>query len=140
MVMTESSPARDHGHMASEFGPVLVVDDDAQLQRTIQWLLEDEGLQVETASNGEEGLARSETMRPSLVILDLNLPALDGEAVAEGLRANYGSDLPIVIVSSDGMVGERARDIGAAAWLNKPFEIEELLAVIYRILGIQHQV
>ena len=132
--MAESAPERGR-NLEHSTGPVLVVDDDAQLQKTIRWLLEDEGLTVGIASNGEEGLVMAETARPSLVILDLNLPVMDGEGVADGLRATYGSDLPIIVVSSDSMVGERAKDIGATAWLSKPFEIEELLDTIYQVLG-----
>ncbi len=132
--MTEPTPARDRSSLVSIAGPVLVVDDDAQLQRTIQWLLEDEGYTVGTASNGEEGLAMAEEMRPSLVILDLNLPALDGEGVAEGLRALHGPDLPIIIVSSDRMLRERARGIGVSASISKPFEVEEFLAAVHRAL------
>ena len=56
---------------------------------------------------------------------------LDGEGVAEGLRALHGPDLPIIIVSSDRMLRERAKGIGVSASISKPFEIEELLAAVH---------
>jgi DNA-binding response OmpR family regulator len=133
--MTEETPARDHGGLSAAAGPILVVDDDTQLQRTIQWLLEDEGLTVETASNGEEALARAKRRRPALVILDLNLPALDGEGVVQGLRASNGSGVPILVISSDGQVEERAQEVGAYGWLSKPFEIEDLVTAVWQALA-----
>ncbi len=132
--MTEKGPKGDHGGLSATAGPILVVDDDAQLQRTIQWLLEDEGLTVETASNGEEALARAESLRPVLVILDLNLPALDGEGVVNGLRAARGGGVPIIVISSDSRVQQRAQTVGANSWLSKPFEIEDLVAVVWQAL------
>ncbi len=132
--MTGTEPAWEQGAPAKTTGPVLVVDDDAELQRTLQWLLEDEGYTVETASNGEEALALAHEWRPVLVILDLNLPALDGEGVAEGLRSLYGPGLPLIVVSSDGMLVDRAIGIGAATWLSKPFEIDDFVAAVHRVL------
>ena len=133
--MTEGRLAWDPGGAVTNLGPILIVDDDAQLQRTMQWLLEDEGLKVETASNGEEALAMAREHRPALVILDLNLPALDGEGVMAGLRAVHGTTIPVIVVSSDGLIDQRAREMGASSWLSKPFEIDELVAAVWGALG-----
>jgi two-component system KDP operon response regulator KdpE len=133
--MAEAQSARGPDGAVADLGPILIVDDDAQLQRTMRWLLEDEGLVVETASNGEEALAVAEEHRPALVILDLNLPALDGEGVVEGLRAAQGPGIPVIVVSSDGLIDQRAKEIGASSWLSKPFEIDDLVAAVWRALG-----
>lgn len=132
--MTEGQLAGNPGRAVTNIGPVLIVDDDAQLQRTMQWLLEDEGLKVETASNGEEALAMVREHRPALVILDLNLPTLDGEGVMEGLRVIHGTTIPVIVVSSDGLIDQRARGMGASSWLSKPFEIDELVAAVWGAL------
>ncbi len=137
-MMTEVGPSRDRGGPVVAAGPILVVDDDAQLQKTIRWLLEDEGLSVETASSGEEALSLAGRRRPALVILDLNLPALDGEGVVHGLRAIHGSNVRILVVSSDVQIEQRAHNVGAWAWMSKPFEVDELLASVWQALAI-HQ-
>ncbi len=133
--MTEMGAEGDQEGLSGVAGPILVVDDDAQLQRTIQWLLEDEGLTVETASNGEEALARAESLHPALVILDLNLPALDGEGVAHGLRATQGGGVRILVISSDSRIQQRAQKVGAIKWLSKPFEIDDLVAAVWQALA-----
>ncbi|HEX9015932.1 MAG TPA: response regulator [Chloroflexota bacterium] len=133
--MAEARSMLERRRLASTSGPILIVDDDAQLQRTMRWLLEDEGLRVETASNGDEALARAGEVRPSLIILDLNLPARDGESVAEELRGLHGHDLPIIVVSSDSMVEERATAVRAVCWIVKPFEIDELVSAVWEVLG-----
>jgi DNA-binding response OmpR family regulator len=112
-------------------GAVLVVEDDYEIQKMIRWLLEDEGLTVETAGDGEEALRRVLDRRPALVVLDLNLPVHDGEEVAAAVRAAYGEDVPIVVVSSDIDRKERARKIGAVDSLRKPFEINDLVDAVW---------
>src|SRR5215213_6131211 len=82
--------------------PILVVEDDAPLRQTIQWTLEDEGLHIELAVDGEEALAKLRDRRPSLVLLDMGLPRVDGFGVAEGLRALYGETVPIMVMTADG--------------------------------------
>ncbi len=116
--------------------PVLVVEDDPEVRQLICWLLEYEGYHVETAEDGEEALARAEQRRPSVVVLDLNLPALDGEGVAAALQSMHGTSLPILVVSSASRIYERARRAGAFASLRKPFDIEDLIRDVRKGLTV----
>ncbi len=113
-------------------GPVLVVEDERPLRQMMQWALEDEGLPVALAANGREALEVAARRQPSMVVLDMVLPLLDGVGVASGLRELYGSDLPILLITADGRIVEKARTVGAHEFLRKPFEIDDLLDVVQR--------
>ncbi len=113
----------------------LIVDDDAGVRDLLRFILEGEGLVVETAENGYQGLARALYRRPSLVLLDLNIAYLSGEIVARELRATYGESLPIILVSGNGDVEEVADRIGADAYLAKPFSWNGVLGAVRRALA-----
>jgi CheY-like chemotaxis protein len=115
--------------------PILVVDDDPEIRQMIQWALEDEGWTVETAADGRQALDQATRSRPSLVVLDMGLPLLDGDGVAAGLRVAYGAAIPIVVVTADGRAAEKADRVGARAHLAKPFEIEALCDAVRRALA-----
>lgn len=114
---------------------VLIVEDDSDLRQTIQWLLEDEGFVVEAASDGREALAQAALRKPSLVLLDMGLPIIDGDGVAAGLRAIYGNTVNILTMTADGRVVEKARRVGAIAYLSKPFELDALVEAVRRALS-----
>ena len=118
-----------------EVSPILVVDDDPRMRHVIRSTLEEEGLAVETAADGPQALAQATRIRPRLVILDMGLPLLDGAGLAGELRAIYGDSLPFVVISADGHVVEKARRVGARAYLAKPFELDELAAAVRQVLG-----
>ena len=111
---------------------MLVVDDDPRVRQMIRWALEEEGLEVETAADGQQALDRAGTRPPAVVILDLTLPVLDGYGVAEQLRASYGQQLPILVITADGSAAEKARRVGAYAHVNKPFDLGELLFAVHQ--------
>src|SRR5439155_17458608 len=79
---------------------VLVVDDDPLVQRSVRWILEDEGLAVECASDGREAMSLAKRRRPALVLLDMSLPTSTGEQVAAELRALYGVGVPIIVITA----------------------------------------
>ena len=79
---------------------VLVVDDDPEIREIVQWLLEDEGWTVDTASDGRDALERATRTRPALIVLDMGLPILSGEEVALRLQQVYADPPPIVVVSA----------------------------------------
>ena len=112
--------------------PILVVEDDPRIRETIQWALEDEGFLVETAVDGQQAVERATTSRPMLLVLDMMLPVLDGAAVADALRAAYHQPPPILLITADGRAQAKARRVGAYAHISKPFELDELLALIRR--------
>ena len=114
---------------------ILVVDDDLNLCQTIQVVLEEEGFVVETALDGKEALEQAERFRPAMVVLDMGLPLLDGEAVAKELRVRYGVTVPVVLMTADGHFKEKGRRVGAVVALEKPFEIDDLVTAVYQALS-----
>jgi DNA-binding response OmpR family regulator len=112
---------------------VLVVEDDAQVRRTLEWTLEAEGLPFRLAPNGRRALELAASQRPGLVLLDLGLPDIDGFQVAEEVRATHG-DVPILVMTADGRAAEKARRVGAFGYLSKPFDLDELIAIVRRAL------
>ncbi|MFO0951232.1 MAG: response regulator transcription factor [Isosphaeraceae bacterium] len=108
---------------------ILVVEDEDKLRRALQRGLAEAGHEVETAEDGDGGLARAEAEPFDLVVLDLMLPGRDGFDVLERLRSR-GLDTPVLILSARGEVEDRVRglDTGADDYLAKPFAWAELLA------------
>jgi CheY-like chemotaxis protein len=114
--------------------PILVVDDDASIRATIQEILEFEGYPVQTATNGAEALRAVEHRRPSLVLLDMRMPVLDGWGFIAGLRQR-GMALPVLVMTAAQDSRRWAEDVGAAGYLAKPFELSDLLAAVERLRG-----
>lgn len=108
---------------------ILVVEDEDKLRRALQRGLAEAGHKVETAEDGEAGLALAGAEPFDLVVLDLMLPGLDGFGVLDRLRAR-GVATPVLILSARGELDDRVRglDIGADDYLAKPFAWAELLA------------
>ena len=100
----------------------------------MRWLLEDEGWTVETAADGRAALDQATRARPALIVLDMGLPIMSGEEVARRLHDVYADPPPIVVVSADGHAGERAARIGAASFLHKPFNVDDLARIVRRTL------
>lgn len=111
--------------------PILVVDDDPEILAMLRDFLEGEGLAVRTAVNGAEALDMLDAVSPSLVLLDMRMPILDGWGFAEQLgerRASY----PIVVMTAAESARRWADEIGANGYIAKPFDVNELLQVIER--------
>lgn len=109
-------------------GSILVVEDDLRVMRLERFILEEEGYRVSTVSSGEEALQTLDAAHPSLVLLDLGLPGMDGIAACERIRQL--SQVPIIIITARGTYADRVQglDIGADDYITKPFMIEELIA------------
>ena len=116
---------------------ILVVEDDFDLRQTILWTLKDDGHEVEEAGDGGEAVDRALRRKPALVLLDMGLPVLDGYGVAARLRSLYGDTVLIVTVTADGRAAEKARSIGAVGYLSKPFDLDDLTAIVRRMLDNQ---
>jgi DNA-binding NtrC family response regulator len=112
--------------------PILVVDDDPAVLGTVADLLELEGHRVERAGNGREALEAVERRRPSLVLLDMRMPLVDGWAFAKELKAR-DIDLPIIVMTAAQDASAWAEQIGAAAVLAKPFDVDNLLDTVERL-------
>jgi CheY-like chemotaxis protein len=114
---------------------VLVVDDDPDILDSVCEILADEGYRVARARNGAEGLERLAAEQPGMVLLDLMMPVMDGATFARILREREeGPRLPVVLLSADGR-RERALEVGADAFLPKPFDIDALLEQVARWTG-----
>jgi len=108
---------------------VLVVDDDPSILDTVTSILSTEGYQVKSAAGGEEAIALVSTWRPTLVLLDMRMPLMDGWAVARALR-EAGSKVPIVVMTAAENAKRWAEEIDAAGHLAKPFDLDELLECV----------
>jgi two-component system, OmpR family, KDP operon response regulator KdpE len=113
---------------------VLVVDDEIEIRRALSRALSAREYIVETAADGMEAVGAASTFHPDLVVLDLNLPKLDGLEVARRIRAS--SPVPILVLSvrEDESDKVAALDLGADDYLTKPFGIDELLARVRALL------
>ncbi len=116
---------------------VLLVDDERSIRTICRVNLEGDGLAVEEAANGAEALAEIKRERPSLVLLDVMMPELDGWSVAEQLATDAGTrDLPVVFLSARAAQEDRARaqELGAVGYIVKPFDPIELGGLVRDVL------
>ncbi|MBJ7331264.1 MAG: response regulator transcription factor [Solirubrobacteraceae bacterium] len=113
----------------------MLVDDDAGIRRTVGASLELEGFTVIPASGGKAALEAAARMHPAVILLDLNMPDLDGLEVLRRLR-EVGDEVPICILSARDDVDDRVAGLerGADDYVVKPFAIEELTARLHALL------
>lgn len=113
-------------------GWVLLIDDDEDIRDTIQSLLELRGYRVRTASDGADGLASMRREPPSLVILDLMMPGMNGEAFrAAQLREPALAAIPVVVLSGAGRIADKASLLGVEA-VSKPIDLQILFDTVER--------
>jgi len=116
---------------------ILVVDDDETILLSVAELLELEGFTVATASNGLEALDVTRERQPSLVLLDMRMPILDGWAYARALTEQGLPRPKIVIMTAAHDAHRWADEIGADAYLPKPFEADQLIDTVTEIVGLK---
>ena len=117
---------------------VLVVEDDADFCDIVAQALRYHGFNVVAAQDGAEGLEALKRHRPSLVVLDLNLPRMSGKEFREAqqrLPDRKLADIPVIVVSARDDAIEQARRIGAAEVLQKPVDLDRLVRAIGRRVG-----
>ena len=120
---------------------ILIVDDEAHLRMLIQQTLEeleDEGVELLTASNGEEALETIESVRPNLVFLDVMMPKLSGFDVCSRAKRDLGlKDVYIVLLTAKGQEFDRQKgqEVGADLYMTKPFDPDALLQKARDVLG-----
>jgi two-component system nitrogen regulation response regulator NtrX len=114
---------------------ILVIDDEAEIRRSVRMILEYEGYDVVEASSGPEGLAMIEREPPDLVFLDIKMPGLDGLEALQRVRQTNES-LPVVIISGHGTVSTavEATKLGAFDFIEKPLASERVLVTIRNAL------
>jgi len=123
---------------AASTSSILVVEDEPEIRRFVETSLRAGGYEVETASTGAAALASFKSSPPSLIVLDLGLPDIDGLEVIRTMRAE--SKVPVIVLSARTAEEQKVRalDLGADDYLTKPFGVGELLARIRVALRHAH--
>ncbi|MBY9063084.1 response regulator [Sphingomonas yunnanensis] len=117
---------------------ILTVDDSASLRMAIRIALTGAGYAVTEACDGIDGLVKAEQSRFDLIVTDLNMPNMDGLSMIRALRAQPAqAGVPIIFLSteSDAEAKAQAKAAGATGWLVKPFQPEQLIRVVQKVLG-----
>jgi two-component system, cell cycle response regulator DivK len=112
---------------------VLVIEDNEQNMYLMRFLLEKHGFRVADARSGLEGLSLAAQLAPDLILLDIQLPGMDGYSVAQALRRQEGQrQTPIIAVTSYAMVGDREKALasGATDYIEKPINPDTFVAQI----------
>lgn len=118
-------------------GRVLVVDDEPDLVRILQFGLQSAGYVVESASDGQEGLKKAREVKPDIILLDLMLPKLDGYKICRLLKFDERfKQIPIIILSARTQEGDQALalEMGANRFVTKPYNFSEILTHVEELL------
>ena len=141
---TSGLPALDKNKAASEGQPIvpkfliLVVDDSADNVAMISLFLQQQGYRVVTAGNGEDAITIATQMMPNLILMDINLPNLDGLGATRRIHENDAlRDIPVVVITAFGTEGfqRAAYDIGVSGYLTKPIDLDRMHQLIARLLS-----
>jgi len=120
---------------------ILVVEDDRDLRDTLREVLEETGYSVASAKDGLDALAQllSSARRPDLILLDLQMPNMDGfEFRDEQLKLAEIAHIPVAVLTSDSEGRNKAAALNSAAYLSKPLKLLQLLTVIPQVIA-QHR-
>lgn len=114
---------------------ILIIEDDPALQRGLRDSFQDQGYEVLTASNGEQGLDLALSVGPDLLLLDIMLPGIDGYEICQAVRREE-LDYPIIMLTAKGQEVDivRGLELGADDYVTKPFGIQELAARVKAFL------
>jgi DNA-binding response OmpR family regulator len=113
---------------------ILVIEDDAEFAGLTQTWLSNAGYTVITAPDGVEGMRRVFSLRPNIILLDANIPKMDGWEVCRRIRDM--SDIPVLMVTVNGQKTDRLRgfNVGADDYVTKPVDFQELIARVQAVL------
>jgi len=128
----------DHAYQNGRQRTILVVDDFDDTRLLLRTWLQKKGYRILEAENGTEAVVRAETHHPDLIIMDVEMPELDGLAATRQIRAsNHGRTLPIVAVSAYGadLFRDSALEAGCNEYVSTPFEPIELEKLIRSLLS-----
>jgi DNA-binding NarL/FixJ family response regulator len=123
--------------VTAERGAILIVDDDADFRSLVSTVVARTGLRSVEVSSGEEAIVAARAEQPSLVVLDVRLPDINGYEVCRELREEFGEELPILFVSGERIVPlDRSAGmlVGGDDYIVKPFDPDELLARVRRLV------
>jgi len=117
---------------------ILVVDDSADNLAVISLYLQHQGYRVVTANNGEDAVAVATQMLPNVILMDINLPTLDGLGATRRIRETEGlRDTPVIAITAFGTEGfqRAAYDVGVSGYLTKPIDLDRMHQLIARLLS-----
>ena len=139
MELLDEPGAPDAGRRAADAGrKVLLVEDEEQLRRVMKDLLEREGYIVAEARDGVQALDEVDRHAPDIIVLDLNLPGLDGYSVLQQLRSRPATrGIPVMVLTAKGDEDNEVRvfELGADDFITKPFRARALSARLEAVLG-----
>ena len=127
--MTGNAPLRP----GTALQQILVVEDDAAVREVAESVLLDAGYVVRAVADGQAALQELTARRPDLILLDLGLPEMDGWEVLARI-SEAGNPPPVVIMTAYSAVTSRAFDAGAAAAVLKPFDVNDLVSTVDRLI------
>ena len=121
---------------------LVIVDDDAETSRLLHRLLSQQGYHIQAAVSGQQAITLIQERRPSLVLLDILLPDMDGYTLCQQLKANpLTADIPVIVLSSlvDSLDKVKAFQVGATDYITKPFAVQEVLVRVQNQLNLAQQ-
>ena len=123
-----------------EKNTILYVEDNSDNRILVRRVLEAEGYQIAEASNAEDAMQKIQSVRPNLILMDINMPGVDGYALTARIKATPGfAAVPIVAVTANVMRGDREKSLeaGCDGYIQKPIDIDILSQQIERFLARQ---
>lgn len=114
--------------------PILIVEDDEIILNSIEFLLTDEGYHVITATNGREALERLRQNDPRLILLDMKMPVMDGWEFARAYHQQPSAHAPVIVMTATRDAMDWAAEVGADAYIAKPFDVERLLDLVHQYM------
>lgn len=110
---------------------ILVVEDDPQVARLISLVLQRNGFETKVVADGHAALEAARTSSPQMIIADLTIKGMGGEALCGALKSQPATrEIPYIVVSGDRDIAEKARHCGADDYMGKPFEFEDLIRLV----------
>jgi two-component system chemotaxis response regulator CheY len=117
---------------------ILTVDDSASIRQMVKLTLAGAGYQIVEANDGADGLTKARAAPMDAVVTDLNMPVMNGLSLIRELRklpAYKGVPIILLTTESDAALKQEAKAAGATGWITKPFQQQQLLTVIKKVLG-----
>jgi two-component system response regulator (stage 0 sporulation protein F) len=115
---------------------VLVIDDQPGIRRLLMEVLVEEGYAVHTAANGYEGIQKVKDLKPVLILMDMKMPGMDGiETLRELKRLNQADKVIMMTAYGELELVNIARELGAYAYITKPFDIIDLCSMIAKLIS-----
>jgi two-component system chemotaxis response regulator CheY len=117
---------------------VLTIDDSPSVRKLVEFALKSKGFEVDSAEDGQEGLERMREERFDAIVLDVNMPRMDGLEFLRRIRADqlYAS-IPVIMLTTEGQERDKdkAIELGATAYIVKPFKPTQLLELVDEVLA-----